>query len=125
DFAVKHWIYDESSGDPVSFGQRGNLGARVREVAERSTAIVMEEPYNETPHLVPPYVYPVAFLVHLKIAPGDSRLRLQALLGLQPMLQNLEPAKKSSGAEITHAGVPQPSGLTKDDTILNYPLTVI
>ena len=73
DFGAKHWLYDPNDdGYGYSYGRRGNMGNRVRDLAERSSAIVMESPYEEQPHLVAPYVYPIAFLVHLEVAPNST-----------------------------------------------------
>jgi hypothetical protein len=125
DWAAKNWIYDEQAGEAISTGLMGNLGARVQEIAQRQCAIVLEQPYAETPHQVPPYVYPVAILIRLKVQPGASSLKIQALLGLQPMLQALDPPNKAPMAEIVNAGVPQAAGLTEDDSNWNYPLTLV
>ncbi|MCC7440596.1 MAG: hypothetical protein IT285_03120 [Bdellovibrionales bacterium] len=124
DWGVKHWLYDEE-GYPIVTGLKGNLGNRVNDVAQHNTAIVLQNAYDETPHLVPPYVYPVAFLINLTVKPGASTIRLQALLGMQPLLQRLEPATTSPTAEITHAGVPQPGGFTANDTSTNYPMMLV
>jgi hypothetical protein len=124
-WAAKHWIYDED-GSPISTGAMGNLGNRINEVAQRSSAMITDGEYAETPYSVPPYVYPVAILIHLKVVSGATTLKTQLLMGLQPMVQALNPPPPASGgAEIKMAGVPQAGGLNAGDSTTNYPLTLI
>lgn len=124
DYAVKHWIYDED-GSPVSRGPKGNLGPRVAEVCSKASAIMEGGPYAETPVQVPPFVYPVAFLVTLKIQPGASAVRVQSLLGVQPLFQVLDPPNKASGVEIGAAGMPAAGPLKKGDDQTYYPLLLV
>jgi hypothetical protein len=120
-WSTKHWLADDQGS--LSFGLPGNLGNRVREVCERSTAMVQADPFSMTDvYAIPPYAYPVAILANLKIAPGRTQLKMQLLLGLQPLAQRLQSPQRQDGVEFSLVGVPQPRGTTPSDEMRRFPL---
>lgn len=125
DYAAKHFLRDEEQGEVLSFGRGGNLLNRIYDLTERATAAVLaDSPNNNEFYAVPPYAYPIAFTVSLEIEKGNSDLRVQALLGLQPLRMKLNPTSRSPEAEIGIVGISESKPRTEQDTVIEYPLVL-
>ena len=121
DFSAKHWLVDTEMSEALSSGNMGNLINRFYDFSEYANSTILgDEPLYQ----IPPYVYPVAVLIKLSIAPGNSKIQLEMLTGLQPLRMQMQPASKTAEAEIDLVGIPQSGPLTDMDSVKEFPYVV-
>lgn len=121
DFGAKHFLRDEESGEALEIGQMGNLFHRLNDQAQATCALILGD---ETFYQVPPFAFPLSFLVKFSIAPGNSQVDVDFLAGLHPLHMKMEPASKNNQAEIDQLGVPQVGPLSAEDSTMVYPMVL-